>query len=524
MPFPYWFPITWGELPSVQVLIDGEIPFLVKGSIMVDWRVEERSTAEFIIVDIDGSASYERGQPVQIWDRTDTLIFSGFIDIPESVRMSPAGGLFHRIQCMDNHFLADKRLVIASYSATDAGDIVTDLHTNYLDAEGVTIGAIQTGPEIAEAVFNYTTVAQALDALAEYAGFTWYIDENKALYFIDRTTNAAPWTATTGDMLKWTPIISGGNPLYRNRQYIRGGTALTAAQTEDNIADGTVVAFAMGYPLAKVPVITEDGAPMSVGIKGLDSGEDYYWSKGDNVIYAEVAPLNTVVVRCVYQGLYPIITLTTDEPERIARLAIEGGTGITDHIIDEGYHDTLASSSESGAAKIRQYARNAKKFNFDTVRYGLKAGQLLPVDYALLGLNSTDMLIESVRMRTAGANKITYEITAIVGPAIGSWTKFFSSMIQRQDAILHVGDDYLLALLQESEALALAESVSIDTDDFSGGLVNRWLNAAPIDSGSLGNVQHERFDLAETPSLGSHDTEDYDWDAADAKYSFATWA
>lgn len=457
MPFPYRFPIVFGELPGTQVLIGGVIPHIIKGSLSIDQRIEERGIAEFIIEDLEGVATYVKGEPVEIWNVTDTLAYSGFIETPEITRISPTGGLYHHIRCTDNHYLADKRLVVAAFAVpTDAGVIATALHTDYLAGEGVTVGSIQTGPEIPEAIFNYVTVAEALDILAEMAGFTWFIDEQKRFFFVDRTTYAAPWTAAIEDMTKRTPSLSTGNPLYRNRQYIRGGMGLTVLQTENRTGDGVTDVFIMSFPLAKEPDITEDGAPMDVGIRGLETGKDYYWSKGDNIIYAEVAPAGAVAIQFQYYGQYPLISLALDEGGRIARQAIEGGTGIIEDIIYEA-HDSGVSSQESARAKLTDYCRDAARFRYQTTRSGIKPGQLQTINYPLLGLNNTEMLIESVRMVPYG-NFIPYDITAIVGPVAGSWARLFSAMFRRQVAAIRIGDERLLALLQQLETLSLVEA------------------------------------------------------------------
>ena len=86
-----------------------------KGSLSVELRVEERSIARFTVIDIVGATSYQRGQPVQIYDNTGDLIFGGIIDTPERFRQVTQGGLDHPIRCIDWHYLADKRLVAESY-------------------------------------------------------------------------------------------------------------------------------------------------------------------------------------------------------------------------------------------------------------------------------------------------------------------------------------------------------------------------------------------------------------------------
>jgi len=361
---------------------------------------------------------------------------------------------------MDNHYLADKRLVVKAYTTpTDADVIVTALHTDYLNAEGVTIGSIQAGPELTEIVFNYVTVAQALDGLAGLTGFIWFIDEQKRLFFVDRATYPAPWpwSLTTPKPRGSIPKLSEGNPKYRNRQYIRGGTGIVDRVEVQN-GDGVKKAFAMGFPLATAPTIAVAGlGAQTVGIKVIDTGKDWYWSQGDPIVEATVAPGNGTAVTVTYEGQYPLISMARNEGERLARQAIEGGTGIIEELTDEAYHDSIDSSLESASAKLLAYARDAQKFTYETTDRGIRPGQIQPVNNPLLGLNNVDMLIESVVMTSRGENLEVYNITAIVGPIGESWTKFFSTILRRQTEALRLGGEKLLVLFQETEDLVLAE-------------------------------------------------------------------
>ena len=79
----------------MYAIIGGVTLELVKGSPLVDQRIEERSTAEFTVIDSLGTASYQRGQPVALYDAADTLIFGGVIDTSDKVAMAPGGGLYH---------------------------------------------------------------------------------------------------------------------------------------------------------------------------------------------------------------------------------------------------------------------------------------------------------------------------------------------------------------------------------------------------------------------------------------------
>ena len=199
----------------VSATIDGNAVQIQKGSLTTEGRIEERSTAFFVVADTPGTGNYVRGMPVSILDPDSTQIFGGFIDTPGRTRQGVGSVLLHDISCMDNHYLADKRLVVKVYTSQTLKTIVEDIHADYLAAEGVTIGEVQTGPTIESAIFNYVHPSEAFDVLKEISGFTWYIDVDKKLYFIDRTTNAAAFNldSVTYRPLKGSVHYSSGNPI-----------------------------------------------------------------------------------------------------------------------------------------------------------------------------------------------------------------------------------------------------------------------------------------------------------------------
>ena len=443
---------------ALGIQVDETAVDILKGSLLVDLRIEERSVAEFTIVDLLGTASFLQGQSVIIYDPDNTLIFGGVIGVPETIRTAPSGELLHPIRCIDYHYFADKRLVAESYEDKTCGFIVDDLFDKYLDGEGVTIGLIELGATLVEAIFNYVRVTDAYDALAEKAGKVWFIDENKALYFQDRDTTAAPWTATGDDMAKRSSRLSGGNPLYRNRQYIRGGRGTTAEQTEVIIADGNQFAFTVGFPFERVPtsVNVEDDGAQTIGIKGLDAPGDFdcYWNKGDATITFTAAPIAGKEVTIVYYGQFPILTLVEDTDGIVDQLAIEGvGTGYVDDIADEPTLNDKDASFDSGLAKLARFGVAGKRFIFQTTRSGLKPGQLLPVNYPGLNLDSEDMLIESVLIRSIREH-LTYDITAIQGPELGSWTNLFKSLAAMKSEVierLNVGTEQILIILVKKD-------------------------------------------------------------------------
>ncbi len=501
----------------VSVFIDDTLVTIVAGSCLIENRIEERSTASFTIIDLLGTATYQRGQVVKIYSGetatpTGTKVFAGFIETPEMVR--DGNGLLHTMQCKDNHYLADKRLVVKSYPAGKTlAYIVNDIITDYLAAEGVTAGTIQTGPTFEQVIFNYVPASQCFDALKELSGFIWQINDDKTLDFIDRTTNAAPWSLTSTQIVNNSAYLSKGNPSYRNRQYVRGGKGSTSQQTEIFTGDAVTLTFTVGYPIASTPTVTvADRTPeaQTVGIKGIDSGKDCYWNKGDATITFAVAPENAKAVTIVYYGQYPLISLAEDYSGVLDRQVVEGGSGIVEDITNEAQHESAGAMQESARAKLKQYCQDAEKFNFQTRISGLKAGQMLPVTYSPFGFSSHQMLIESVSITEEDSTHLIYSITALTGPTMGSWSKLFSRMLERQDKSIKIGDSLLLVLLQQAEILTLSEATAHYEDNFSGGQVNRWI-ALPPAQGAGHNVEHERMSLGEAVSDTENVTKRYAW-------------
>ena len=514
---------------AISAYISGVKVVILRGSVRVDKRIEERDVASFVVVDATSSFSAVRGMPVELYDSTPTLIFSGFIATPEKARIAPGFGLLHDITCMDNHYLADKRLVTESYvSGLTPEFIINDIYEKYLIPEGVTLGSIEaTGLTLSGALFNYVKVSDAYDAIKELCGtFIWFLDEFKKLYFIARTT-AAAWhlDGATHQAIQGSVRLSTGNPLYRNFQYVWGGTGITVPLTLVFKGDGVLKTFTLGYPLAKVPssITVESRVPeaQTIGIKGIDTGKDVYWSKGDPVIVFTVAPESGKNVTAIYQGQFPLISAAVDSAAITARQAIEGGTGIVEDIVREAWHESSESSRESAKAKLTQFCQDAEKFIYDTHDSGLLPGRLQNITYPPFGFAAHPMLIASVLI-TAEGDLITYRVSCITGPSMGSWSQFFSRLLKRQDQAIRIGGDLLLKLLVKAESLTLAEATDIHSDDFSSGIVNRWIALPPATSAGC-NVEHERLGLVEAPALVDHITEDYHWDDADALWSFATW-
>jgi hypothetical protein len=455
-----------GAIPiSVSaVMVDGFPYITLEGSISIETCIEARSTASFIVIDLDGTLEFEEGYPVALYSPEDVKLFGGVVDSLEVYRLSPSGGCFHAIQCADEHYRADKRRAAESYVEKTAGFIVNDLWEKYLRPEDVTIGEIQTGPIIKEMVINYARVSDALDALAEKAGFIWQIDQDKALHFIDRATNHSPWDFTSLYAID-TPKLKNGNPQYRNRQFVVGQD-ITDTQTETFTGDGELRSFACGYPIAEVPAITINLVAATIGIKGLDTDKDFYWSKGDAIVTSDIAPGAGSQIVIAYKGIYPVVVLSSDMGAILGKQAVErGGTGWVEDIADDPGTTSIDAAWELAASRLQKYCRDSRRFTYRTNEPGLFPGQLQHITYPLLFLDQ-DMLIEAVSILEDG-DLLAYDVTAIEGPEMGSWSLLFKRLADQAKTIMDrinvgLGDTVIImSSVQEDMGWAEAHSETV---------------------------------------------------------------
>lgn len=472
-------PVIYSDDSSYIVLIGGSPVFVQAGTLSIQRSIARRSQASFT-VHTDTATHFQQYQQVAIYDKNTNLIFTGYITTPKEQKPGFQNSLVHSITCIDQHFLADKRRITASYTNKTCGYIVQDIVTNILSQEGVTIGQIYDGPTpspmlypsptlypggnvglIPLVTFTYAKVSDALDALATQASaagvpYYWMIDEQKRFYFVPYT-----WTANAnvvdGSLIdhKYNPpSVTRANPTYRNTQYIVGGTQQTLTQTEVRKGDGSTTAWPMSYALAQTPTITVNGSSKSIGIKGVDSGKDFYWAAGDPIIAQDsggVKLTSSDTLQVVYIGEYPSTAITQDNAQIAYQASIDGTSGIIEDVQTDSTQTSLSNSLSLAGQLITKYATQAILCEFVTQQTGFAAGQLLTVNLPMHGLNNAQMLVENVTAWDQVDNfNIWYKVQAILGPYDNNWVAFFSKLLKQQEIAnnINVGVSQSVALLQ----------------------------------------------------------------------------
>jgi hypothetical protein len=424
---------TWDDLAgkNIYAVIAGtNVGNIRRDSLSIRHRIEERSAADFQIVDEGDDYYFEYGQEVKIYDFDGILLFGGLITEAMKTAIKPDWSVcVHEISCTDYTALADRRVFLGAYEEATGHEIVQDIMV-VLAEEGITEGDIQLGEDLENLSFNRIMCSEALDKVAELCGYTWFINEFKQLYFIARGTYPAAWHITDGSKIRRGQLdIITGNPEYRNVQYIQGGQAMTSLQTEPFTGDGVERNFTLNYPPAKQPIITLNGNPQTIGIKGVNtSGFDYYWSKGDLIIAQDtdgviLEATDNLVIQ--YYGTYKLIAKASQYAEITRQKIAQGfGSGKIENIVKDAAVQSQASAISMARAKLLHYASIGVKIRYETFYAGLAAGVVQDVDYEAAGLTALEMLIFSIDI-SSEKGKPVYKIEAGVGPVEDSWEKIF---------------------------------------------------------------------------------------------------
>lgn len=173
--------------PSFQTANSG-LPVRDQSFTLAD-ALDQRSILTLTGEDVNGTLSYQRGQPVMFSDHDLGLLYTGYVN-SDKVSKPAAGGaaqLEHMLTMMDHHYDADKRANVANYLNWTAGDMVCDFIQSTLSQEGIT-GAFALESDYTPTAFSQGTLSGTV-ATTTTSPFTYAPN-----------TASPPVTSNTGDL------------------------------------------------------------------------------------------------------------------------------------------------------------------------------------------------------------------------------------------------------------------------------------------------------------------------------------
>ena len=461
-------------MAGVVVTIGGTPRTFERASLAFAQTLNGRDTLSVTVRAKAGEFEPTEGQALVLED-DGVAIFGGLIQRVADEQEGDSAFLLFAVEAEDYSGLCDRHLVAAVYTHQTLGAIVRDIVDTALTGEGITYAGVDTGPTIEKAVFNYIRASDALNDLAELSGMAWWIDAAKGLQF--RARDSLAGTALTDtNYVRLSRVRAREN--YRNRQYVRAGTDLTDSRPEVLAGDGERRVFTVAFPIGGVPTVEEDIAgggytSKTVGIRGLDTGKDWYWNKGKTEVSQDMAgtPLTTADrLRVTYRGQFPILIQADADDAITARQTLEGGSGVYEAREDRPDIDDASLARATAEALLARHAAVGATYEVETLVRGYRVGQLVALTNTRRGLAGQTVLVSAVRGRDwlgqdqRGASTLAYTLTLLEGDPIIGWRDFYRKLIASRQAHVIRDNEVLLRLTQRCETVTCRDDLTASAD------------------------------------------------------------
>lgn len=412
------------------------------------------------------------GMSVLIYRDTITnILFGGSILSVNKRRLAPSSVPANRlysydIVCTDYQRMLDRYLVKCVYEDITCGEIIQDIVANYTDLSiGYTTNNVATGPTIKEVSFNYIRPSEAITQLCTMTKYDWYVDYNKDIHFFAYETRPAPFTindtvlATKVDNFQLTPDFTQ----VRNRVYVRGGYYLSDTFREFFAPDGRTRIWPLAHKPHAVSSILlthyyggQDSYTSAVDYINADDGTfDFFWNYEEKYFRCAndfPTPAEGDLIDIDYQYEIPILVCADNYASQIAIAAVEGGTGVYEHIIVDDSIMSKEMAHDRARVEVNTFGDALVTGSFTTYEHGFKSGQYITV--ACSGYESYvgNYQIQRVLIRLLAPDVIQYQVT------------FASTLYELKDLLLNM-------LKNNKKSLVYREDEMVDNLNLLNGEV-----------------------------------------------------
>jgi hypothetical protein len=237
---------------------------------------------------------------------------------------------------------------------------------------------IGIGSLIPTADYTNTYLSDNFSDLATKSDYTWFIDQNLNFIFGPRVAQPAPWILQSSDqqlLIDGPLTVDYSADLYRN-EMILDNVIATATKSEIKTGDGTTTSWALGGELiSPPPLVYLNNQLKTIGIKGIDTGKDFYWTPGSNAIDQDAS--GTVLVQTdtlsfqdyTYQYLTSITVDNTNLANTVTQkqFAAIRGRSVGVQTVLNSPSSVHTASSDTGDLDVSKYRRVALDINITSV-------------------------------------------------------------------------------------------------------------------------------------------------------------
>jgi len=524
MPYPYTYPIEWFTGGAGSFLIDGVdySAYVHIESLVIDNLITNKiDTCSF---SMNGDLTVTEESEIIIYNSLGTRLFAGIIvDIQRS---SIAGTKFWDVSCQDYTVLLERRLVNRTYVNVTDKDIINDLFATYMVGMYPMV-YVEDGISHDRITFNQVKLRDVLDTLSNLSGYDWYVDYNKQLHYFSTEITAAPFNVSTSpDNVTTFPIFDlqyqSDATAIINRVTVIGGTYLSDDASWEFASDGLNTLITLPYKLhapsgetsLQVYInsgddVTPNWVLQSIGIDNISDPltVDVLYNYEEKLL-TFLNPPSALLRAVKVTGCYdvPILIRVSSLPSYTLY-----GRWFDEKIVDTTINSILWAT-QAAKALLATNAYVKESGSFHTTKDGLFAGMTIHLTDASRSIDD-DFLINRVTTNLITNAKRNY--TVYFGEYHVDLVDMIISLKKDGVQTVDTSNDVLREILENTETLTLSEVNSLATDDFSSGIVNRWI--VPTF-----NVEHERLTLSEVNTIDSHAKNHYHWGDG-TKWGFGSW-
>ena len=336
---------------------------------------EGKDELRYQISCVDWTADLDRRSVVTTFDKTNSK--------PTGFSAAPYNGSYT--------FSVMVRWIMDTFARKDQYGVAmdpttpTDLRIGYANLLANAAG----GAEIAFIQFNYVPVSDAIDQLAQLAGFNWYVDYSKDMHGWSTQDGTAAATLDES-MTDFEDLdISVDASQVRNRVIVKGGTN-TTPRTQVFSQVGVNKTFGLDHNFFLLEDITSitvaGGAAISMSTDAaLDdgtTGKSVYINPDQRYLRFDDTYIITGNITVVYLSRDPVRELAQDDAAITAlSLLVGGSSGLREHIIEDETLLTADSAQKRARAEITAYSRPRVQGSVTYQKPGIRPGMVLPVDY-----------------------------------------------------------------------------------------------------------------------------------------------
>lgn len=370
--------------------------------VVVDELNEAPNTCDFVT----RSTLFPIGTRVVFYlDTADpsTQIYAGTVIRTRQVRKRLADDGAYQVHCLSDEWLWDKQIINGRYPEQSLTALVTFLVNaiSALDGSEFTALSVQAGLPTVQGGYEAINLrpSQILTELAVLGGCYWYLDNKDVHFFQEETSGPQPAALTTGNANYEDFVLNTDYSQIRSLVTVEGKSttapnAVAIGQTSLIVADGSIFSASGGFARIGPNAFTYESV-MSTG-----SGDDTVWtitgipavnnpSGGDLAIVVTHAAGQEVVI---YYQLVDAAAVT-------ALIAVEGGTGIHSHLVQDSSLSVDALQARA-LAELQAFSSPIVSISYTTRDLNTRAGRSVTVTLpAPYNLTEERFVIQRVEIR-----------------------------------------------------------------------------------------------------------------------------